>query len=184
MTTRYTTLVGILALLVLFALGVTLRPWVVAQQVPPGRTEGVPARDSVAVFPFDAPADLHDGVKFHLTGWLREIPVGLLTDTSLRVARPQIVQALRKPLDPLRAGQQLGVASILTGSVKVEDDGARLLLIVELLDTQNGLLMWTRTWELDDIFRKNELLPQVRDEIIEGVKKRFERESAQRQVRK
>ncbi|MFO0879554.1 MAG: hypothetical protein U0840_19590 [Gemmataceae bacterium] len=184
MPTRFTALVGIVLLAATLTIALSLRPMLQGQPAGGAPPSASPAPDSVAVFPFDAPKELHDGVKIHLNAWLREIPTALVADTALRVARPARVQEQARANDYLHSGAQLGVSAILTGQVRAEDDGQRLILEVELLDTRNGLLMWTRTWELDDVFRKNERLPQVRDEIVEGVKKRFEREAALRTARK
>jgi TolB-like protein len=185
MTTRFT-----LVLLVVLALvaGAALGPWVTAR---PGPGQN-PARsaapcDSVAVLPFDAPKDLHDGVKYILADWVKEIPVALLNDTTIRVARPESVRTTIPTLrgaGPLAAGNALGTATVLTGMVRVEDDGAKLLIDAELLDTENGLLMWAKTWEVDDILKKIKALAEVRDEIIAGVKARLEREAARQQPRK
>lgn len=181
-----------LALLVAlaFAAGAALGPWVTARPGevlnPAGVRVAVPC-DSVAVLPFDAPKDLHDGVKYILADWAKEVPVALLNDTAIRVARPESVRAALPTLrggDPLAAGNALGTATVLTGRVRVEDDGAKLFLDVELLDTRNGLLMWAKTWELDDILKKIKALNDVRDEIIAGVKARLDREAARQQPRK
>lgn len=186
MTTRLA-----LALLVAlaFAAGAVLGPWVAARPGavpnPAGVRVAVPC-DSVAVLPFDAPKDLHDGVKYILADWGKEIPVALLGGTTIRVARPESVRAAftARGRDPVAAGNALGTATVLTAAVRVEDDGARLVIEAELLDTENGLLMWARTWEVDDILKKVQMLGEVRDEIIAGVKSRLQREAARQQPRK
>src|SRR5262245_36141008 len=183
MTTRFTL---VLLVLLAFVVGLGLGPRIAgsgaAQNAAAART-AVP-RDSVAVLPFYYPKDIHDGVKHYLNGWVREVPVALLTDSGLRVARPASVKELGPIKDELMAGHRLGVATVLVGRVKVEDEGARMIVEAELLDVENGLLMWTRTWELNDIFKKVSALNGVRDDIIAGVKKRLEREADQRQPRK
>jgi TolB-like protein len=178
-----------LALLVAlaFAAGAALGPWVTARpDAPKNPARAVPC-DSVAVIPFEAPKDLHDGVKYILADWAKEIPLALVTDTGLRVARPESVRAAlagQRERDPLAIASRLGVASVLTGSVRVEDDGGKLFLDAELLDAETGLLMWTKSWELDDVWKKVKALGDARDEIIAGVKARLEREAARRQARK
>ena len=134
--------------------------------------------DSVAVLPFAAPSDLHDGVKWHLSRWPKEVPLLLLEDSTLRVARPRSVAKLGPREDDLWAGRQLGVASILVGEVRAEDDGARLVVEAELLEVDTGLLLWTKTWEIVDIAQKNETLDRIRVELADGVKKRLTREES------
>src|SRR4051812_37529334 len=114
MTTRF-------ALALLVALAFAVAPWVAARPgAAPAARPGPPA-GSVAVLPFAAPNDLHDGVILILADWVKEIPYELIKgDSSLRVVRPQSVQSLTPPRDPdeaVLAGQRLGVAAILTGKV-------------------------------------------------------------------
>ena len=132
--------------------------------------------DSVAVLPFAAPADLHDGVKWHLSRWPKEVPLLLLEDSSLRVARPRSVEKLGLREDELWAGRQLAVATVLAGEVRAEDGGARLVVEAELLEVDTGLLLWAKSWEIADISKKNEILERIRVELADGVKKRLSRE--------
>ncbi len=143
-----------------------------------------PPCDSVAVLPFDVPKELHDGVKYTLADWTKEIPIALLEDSTIRVARPRQVPVRVDEGEELKVGRRLGVAAVLVGKVTVEDDGARLVIVAELLDTNQGLLMWTRTWTIEDILQKVPQLEQMKTEIIAGVKKRLEREAARQSARK
>ncbi len=133
--------------------------------------------DSVAVLAFAAPSDLHDGVKWHLSRWPKEVPLLLLEDSSLRVARPRSVEKLAAARDDeLWIGKQLAVATVLVGEVRAEDDGNRLVVEAELLEVDTGLLLWAKKWEIADIAQKNEILDRIRVELADGVKKRLARE--------
>lgn len=132
--------------------------------------------DSVAVLPFREPTGLHDGVKWHLGRWVKEVPLLLLEDSTLRVARPRAVAEFPNKKDEIVAGHHLGVAAVLTGEVMVEDDGQRLVVEAELVEVDTGLLLWTKRWEITDIEKKNETLESIRVELAEGVKKRMQAE--------
>lgn len=163
-----------------FVAGLALSPWLVyafTRADPPRPTE-VPHKpgrlDAVAVLPFAAPAGLHDAVTWHVDSWPRLVPGLLLDDSTLRVARPSQV-AKWHGQDPLWAGKQLQVGAVLTGSVRAEDDGARLVIEAELLEVETGLLLWTKRWEEDDLAKKIDTLERIRGELAQGVKKRLQR---------
>lgn len=142
--------------------------------------KGLPAR-SVGVLLFSHPETLHDGVKWHLRRWVQEMPRQLLEESTLRVARPASVERLRTSGDELLSGQQLGVATVLTGRVESSEEGDRLVVEAELVETETGLLLWAKTFEIEDIFKKNEELERIRREIVAGVKQRLMRESPGRE---
>ncbi|MGO9066472.1 MAG: protein kinase domain-containing protein [Myxococcaceae bacterium] len=105
------------------------------------------AEASVAVLPFvnvtkDANADyLIDGVTTGIINRLSE-------SSSLRVMSQYSVARFKESsTDPLSAGKQLGVASVLTGQLSVH--GERLVVDVALLDVRDGRQLWGERFERD-----------------------------------
>jgi eukaryotic-like serine/threonine-protein kinase len=105
------------------------------------------AEASVAVLPFsngtkDANADyLIDGVTTGIINRLSE-------SSALRVMSQFSVARFKDGnTDPLSAGKQLGVASVLTGQLSVH--GERLVVDVALLDVKDGRQLWGERFERD-----------------------------------
>jgi serine/threonine-protein kinase len=107
------------------------------------RREPVPR--SIAVLPFvNRSADpeeeyLSDGLAEELIGALARIG-------SLRVAARTSSFAFKgKTGDVTEIGEALNVATVLEGSVRREGD--RLMVLAQLIDANDGLLLWSETWE-------------------------------------
>jgi serine/threonine protein kinase/tetratricopeptide (TPR) repeat protein len=104
-----------------------------------------PAEASVAVLPFanashDPDADyLVDGVTTDIINRLSESS-GLKVMSQFSVARFNDGHT-----DPLDAGRQLGVASVLTGQLSVHGD--KLVINVALLDVRDGRQLWGERFE-------------------------------------
>jgi eukaryotic-like serine/threonine-protein kinase len=105
------------------------------------------AEASVAVLPFanvskDPNSDyLIDGITTEIINRLSESS-GLKVMSQFSVARFKDGST-----DPLSAGRQLGVASVLTGQLGVH--GEKLVVDVALLDVKDGRQMWGQRFERD-----------------------------------
>jgi TolB-like protein/tRNA A-37 threonylcarbamoyl transferase component Bud32 len=117
---------------------------------------------TLAVLPFANPgndADLEylcDGVAESLIEQVQTLPAFSVTTLSaaLNFKGPAV--------DPRAAGRELGVESVLTGSVQRQD--ARLVISAELLDVASGTSLWSSTFDRDS----SELL-EVEEEIVRAV---------------
>jgi tetratricopeptide (TPR) repeat protein len=92
-----------------------------------------------------------------------EIINALTHMNGLRVAARSASFQFRGPaLDVGAAGQQLGVAALLEGSIRKTDH--RLRITVQLVDVANGYQRWSQRFDrtLDDVFA-------IQDEIAEAV---------------
>jgi TolB-like protein len=116
---------------------------------------------SLAILPFeDAGGDTTDayfgqGMADELTTTLAQLP-------GLRVAGRSAVARLSGETDVRKAGRELGVASILAGSVR--RSGGRLRVNVELSDVGSGLVLWAGRYDraMGDIFT-------VQDEMTRAI---------------
>jgi TolB-like protein/Flp pilus assembly protein TadD len=122
-----------------------------------GPDEGA-ARDSIAVLPFtnlsEDPSNEYfsDGMSEELLNLLAKVP-------NLRVAARTSSFAYRDSnLDVREVARQLGVATVLEGSVRRA--GSKVRITAQLIDAESGYHLWSQTYdrELEDIFA-------VQDEI-------------------
>jgi TolB-like protein len=104
-------------------------------------TAGTKTRDSIGVLPFVNRLDpnmeyISDGITDSLIDSLSRLP---------RLAVPTHNSVFRfkgQALDPKSIGNALGVATVLTGSVRF--DGENLLVNAELFDSSNGQMIWNK----------------------------------------
>jgi len=135
------------------------------------RSEGAPRIVSLAVLPLDERPDSGDagylgtGISQSLTRSLARAP-GLRVLASSSV--PQVGAAPRSSRD---AGRQLGVAAVVAGNVEVRPSG--LQIAVELVDTRDGRLLWSASYD-----RPVEELPGVHEEIAGDLLRHLRLESA------
>src|SRR5712692_548111 len=122
-----------------------------------------PADDrSVAVLPFADLSPGHDNEHFS-DGMTDELINALAQVEGLRVASRTSVFALKgKEADVRRLGAQLGVGSVLEGSVRTA--GKRLRVAIQLINVADGYQLWSARYEreMTDIFA-------VQDEIARSV---------------
>ena len=124
---------------------------------------------SIAVLPFrdQSPeqdqAFLAHGIAEELTALLGQQP-GL----QVAAASSSFIAAERG-WDPVQTGQQLAVATVLTGSVMVSGD--RLKLRVELIDARDGKLLWTQSFprQLSDMFAVQEEIARAVANLLQDV---------------
>ena len=112
-----------------------------------------PAKNSIAVMPFADLSVAQDQALFS-AGMAEEILNALTRVKSLRVlGRSSSFQFQGKDIPPQTVGQQLGVAHVLTGSVRKQ--GNELRITVELVRTSDGVQQWSNQYDgnLADVFR-------------------------------
>lgn len=106
----------------------------------------------VAVLPFTSigPGTDHE---YFIDGLIEELIHALTRVEELCVVAWNSATHFRGPQQDLRAiGQQLGAASILTGSVRMS--GTQLRVRAQLIDAERGVYLWSETYdrELSDVF--------------------------------
>ncbi len=136
---------GFFSMAVLGLLGVTLwLRYTAPIPAPVGRVPE-PRPSSIAVLPLvNASPDtaneyFSDGITEELTAALGRVP-------GLRVAAPSSAFSLKgRNEDPQELGRRLNVATVLEGSVRLDDD--RLRLTVHLVSVSEGFDLWSETYE-------------------------------------
>ncbi|EIM00175.1 hypothetical protein RHOFW104T7_04670 [Rhodanobacter thiooxydans] len=125
-----------------------LAAWLLIQRhVPPPR----PVAASVAVLPF-VNLSGRPGDDYFAEGLAEEMRDALAGVRGLKVAASVSPAASRDAADARALGDRLGVASILSASVRRE--GARLRITARLTDTATGFTLWSHTYdrELSGVF--------------------------------
>ncbi len=135
-------------------------------RAPSPPTERV-ADDSIAVLPFvNMSADSES--EFFTDGITEEIINALAQIRDLRVvARSSVFSFKGKNIDPRVVGAQLGVRTILEGSVRRA--GNRLRITAQLVSTADGYHLWSERYdrELEDVF-------EIQDEIARSIAQRLQ----------
>ena len=107
---------------------------------------------SIAVLPFKDMSPQRDQ-EYFCEGIAEELINGLAQIAGLRVAaRTSAFQFKDKDLDVRRVGKELGVESVLEGSVRKA--GARLRITAQLINVADGYHLWSEKYDrdLEDIF--------------------------------
>ncbi len=111
---------------------------------------GAPA--AIAVMPFrDLTPDR--GLDYLAQGLSEEVTIGLVKVSGMRVlGRTSAAAALGVERDLSAAGRNLGVSSVLDGSIR--RDGSRLRVAVELVSARDGHQLWGEVYdgEEEDVF--------------------------------
>lgn len=142
----------------------------VARQAAPGasRAADQPRDLSIAVLPFvNMSADPDN--EYFSDGLSEQILNVLAKMKDFRVAGRTSSFAFKGRREDLRAiGERLGVANILEGSVRRQDE--RVRVTAQLIDARDGLHLWSETYDrrLDDIFA-------IQDDIATEVVKALRR---------
>lgn len=127
-----------------------------------GRAEAAGKHTSIAVLPFtnlsgDASKDyFSDGMSEELLNLLARVP-------GLQVAARTSAFAFKgRNVDIREVGRELGVETVLEGSVRQSGDQVRIT--AQLIDTETGFHLWSETYDrrLQDIFA-------VQDEIAQAI---------------
>jgi TolB-like protein/tetratricopeptide (TPR) repeat protein len=149
-------LAGVAALALVAALAVQVTAW---QRHTAGAAGETP---SVAVLPFVDLSEAHDQ-RFLSDGLAEEIVAALTRIEGLRVTGQRSAVRFREPSPDLRrVGRDLGVATVLEGSVR--RDGDRMRVTAQLIKVADGYHLWSRTFDraVADVFA-------VQDEIAGAV---------------
>ncbi len=137
--------------------------------VPTGRHRepaltGEPEIKSLAVLPLKS----LDGGENYLGLGIADAAIGKVSRTGRLVVRPMsaVRRYLSEDIDALTAAKQLGVDSVLEGSLQRADD--RLRVSVNLLRSRDGASLWTDSFDLrmSDIFT-------IQDTVAEQVASRL-----------
>jgi TolB-like protein len=130
----------------------------------------VPKRSSLAVMPFVNQSADREGDYFS-DGLTEELIRACWRIDGLRVAgRATVSRFQKQPYDPVRAAKELGVDSILEGSVRRMAD--RIRINVHLLNGKDGFEIWTERFDADwkDVFA---IQDHVAERIAEVLKTRL-----------
>jgi TolB-like protein len=142
---------AVVALVVVSAVGLGWGGWYAVQGV---ETVAATSRDgaSIAVLPFSDMSE--SGDQAYLGDGIAEEILNVLAGVQgLRVAARTSSFAFRDATEDARdIGQQLGVNTLLEGSVR--RDSLRVRVTAQLIDTQSGFHLWSGTFdqEMEDLF--------------------------------
>ncbi len=129
-----------------------LRPAGAPHRTPPEAAKSAPAAKAIAVLPLaNMSADpeneyFSDGMTEEIIGALSKVP-------GLQVAsRTSCFSFKGKEVDIRQVGEKLGVASVLTGSVR--KIGNRIRITAQLVNVESGYHLWSETYDrqLEDVF--------------------------------
>ena len=137
---------------------------------PAGATKSAAAAKTVAVLPLaNMSADpeneyFSDGMTEEIIGALSKVP-------GLQVAsRTSCFSFKGKEVDIRQVGEKLGVASVLTGSVRKV--GNRIRITAQLVNAESGYHLWSETYDrqLEDVFAIQDELSRA---IVDALKLRL-----------
>jgi serine/threonine protein kinase/tetratricopeptide (TPR) repeat protein len=136
---------------------------------------------SIAVLPFRDMSPSHDQDYF-CEGIAEELINALTQIAGLRVAaRTSAFQFKDKDLDVRRVGSELGVESVLEGSVRKA--GSRLRITAQLINVADGYHLWSEKYdrELEDVFA---IQDEISIAIVEKLKGKLLKEEKSKLVRR
>src|SRR5438874_6467022 len=128
-------------------------------------TSAIPQK-SIAVLPFENLSD-DKGAAYFADGIQDEILTKLASIADLKViSRTSTARYKSKPEDLRTVSQQLGVATVLEGSVQKADDKVRVN--VQLIDAKADSHLWAKTYDRDikDVFAvESEVAQEIADAL-------------------
>jgi serine/threonine-protein kinase len=140
------------------------------QRTPPEAQKATPAQKSIAVLPLaNMSADPEN--EYFSDGMTEEIINALAKVPGLQVASRTSCFAFKgKEVDIRQAGEKLGVASLLEGSVRKV--GNRIRITAQLVNVENGYQLWSETYDrqLEDVFA---IQDEISRAIVEALKIRL-----------
>jgi eukaryotic-like serine/threonine-protein kinase len=132
-----------------------------------GPRTGFATRPSIAVLPFvNMSSDAEN--EYFSDGLAEELISALAKLEGLRVAaRTSAFRFRGKEVDIREVGRELGVQSVLEGSVR--KSGSRVRISAQLLNVEDGYHLWSETYdrELQDVFA-------IQEEIAEAIVRQLE----------
>ncbi len=138
-----------------------------AQLAATERAAPAPSDKSIAVLPFADMSEARDQ-EYFADGMAEEVLDLLSRIPALKViARTSSFQFKGKATDVRSVAQQLGVATVLEGSVRKA--GKRLRITTQLIRAADGSHLWSESYDrqVDDVF-------QIQDEIAGAIVKRLQ----------
>jgi serine/threonine-protein kinase len=146
------------------------------QRTPPEAQKTTPAQKSIAVLPLaNMSADpeneyFSDGMTEEIINALAKVP-GLLV-----ASRTSCFAFKGKEVDIRQAGEKLGVASLLEGSVRKV--GNRIRITAQLVNVENGYQLWSETYDrqLEDVFA---IQDEISRAIVDALKLRLGADASQ-----
>jgi TolB-like protein/Tfp pilus assembly protein PilF len=169
---------GVTAFFVIPSLRTGYKPAVTAENS--ASNPRVPAK-SIAILPFENASNepnteyLSEGISEALINSLSELQ-------QLRViARPTAFHYKGKDVDPRQAGRELGVAAVLTGTVRTMQDA--LNVQVDLIDAVTGVQIWGAGYDrkIADLVAVKQTIAQ---EVVAKLKLKLSGEEQRRLVRR
>jgi serine/threonine protein kinase/Tfp pilus assembly protein PilF len=136
---------------------------------------------SIAVLPFRDMSPARDQ-EYFCEGIAEELINGLAQIAGLRVAaRTSAFQFKDKDLDVRRVGRELGVESVLEGSVRKA--GSRLRITAQLINVADGYHLWSEKYdrELEDVFA---IQDEISIAIVEKLRGKLLKEEKSKLVRR
>jgi serine/threonine-protein kinase len=136
---------------------------------------------SIAVLPFRDMSPARDQ-EYFCEGIAEELINGLAQIAGLRVAaRTSAFQFKDKDLDVRRVGKELGVESVLEGSVRKAAN--RLRITAQLINVEDGYHLWSEKYdrELEDIFA---IQDEISLAIVEKLRGKLLKEEKSKLVRR
>ena len=151
-------------------LGVMAAGWLILgpgrSQLLSGQSGGATERTSIAVLPFTN-MNADDDSQFFADGVHEDILAQLTSVDGLTVIGRQSVMEYRdRNTDPRTIGEELSVATLVSGSVRTSGDQVRL--VATLIDTQTEEQLWAGTYDrtITDIF---EIQSDMASEIVSAL---------------
>jgi adenylate cyclase len=132
------------------------------EAVEPKRPEPTTGLTAIAVLPFQNMSPDPENEYFS-DGMTEEIITHLSKIRELKVAsRSTVFRYKGKGIDPRDVGRELGVGSVLEGSVRKL--GKRLRITAQLINATDGFHLWSENYDrdLDDLFK-------IQDEVSERI---------------
>jgi serine/threonine protein kinase len=136
---------------------------------------------SIAVLPFRDMSPARDQ-EYFCEGIAEELINGLAQIAGLRVAaRTSAFQFKDKDLDVRRVGRELGVESVLEGSVRKA--GSQLRITAQLINVADGYHLWSEKYdrELEDVFA---IQDEISIAIVEKLRGKLLKEEKSKLVRR
>jgi TolB-like protein/Tfp pilus assembly protein PilF len=157
--------IGALAVIAIFASLFVPRLWRSSEKRESTETLPIPAK-SIAVLPFENLSDDKRAAYF-ADGIQDEILTKLASIADLKViSRTSTAKYKSKPEDLKTVSQQLGVATVLEGSVQKAGDKVRVN--VQLIDARADSHLWAKTYDRDmkDVFAiQSEVAQEIADSL-------------------
>jgi TolB-like protein/DNA-binding SARP family transcriptional activator len=144
-----------------FGLALASLAWWTARRTTPGAFEGPPRATSIAVLPFANMSP--DGANEYFSdGMTEEIMTALSKVEGLQVAARTSAFAFKGKRESVsEIGRQLGVGTVLEGSVRRAGD--RLRVTAQLINVKDGYHLWADSYDRDlrDVFAVQEEIAQA-----------------------